>query len=101
MSDFACALRQLSAADARLSYPLMMLRQMSLTLTLWQTILRVIEKESATRLFRFLDPTGCLPTIPTATEIMCFMETTGAQPVHVECFAMNMSQMKPFAKSCS
>lgn len=60
MSHFACALRQLSAADARLSYPLMMLRQLSLTLTFWQTILRVVDKESATRTVR-LPGSGRLP----------------------------------------
>lgn len=63
MSRRACAVRLLTAADARLSYPLMALRQPSLTLKRWQTTLRAIDRQSAARLFGVLNPAGCLLAI--------------------------------------
>jgi hypothetical protein len=63
MSHHACAVRLLTAADARLSYPLMVLHQPSLTLRRWQSMLRAIDRQGSARLFGVLNPGGCLMAI--------------------------------------
>ncbi len=63
MSQQACSVRLLTAADARLSYTLMALRHPSLTLKRWQTRLRAIDKRGAAKLFGMFNPGGCLLAI--------------------------------------
>jgi hypothetical protein len=63
MSMQVWAIRLLTPQDARLSYPLMALRQPSLTLRRWQAILRAAGKSKSTRLLGILNPAGCLLTI--------------------------------------
>lgn len=55
--------RQLTVADARLSYPLMMLQRPSLTLGRWRAMLRAADRSRSRMVIGVLNRSGCLLAI--------------------------------------